>query len=417
MQISYCDSCGMRISPDDIDSGAALQESAIGSFCAKCAPSRRAAQAPARLPARQTPSGTRAPRVATAAAPRQNQGPQQKAKKDVILIAAAAGVLALVFIVYLLRGKSEPESVTKSSDSPAIAAAPDAVKPIKPAENKPVVPLGTKPPEPIAKTPEATPAVVTAPAPKEEIDDIRLNYAKRKWTELRVQAERAATYTVRRQIIDFSASYKSLAIGKEADEFFKRLAPVDPPLPEPTAIFADYHRDFKPDAPAPGWRYLWNQAEIGVSNQYGPLVWSAKKYAYCPNAEGYPNAPPAGYLHLDPGGGHPGSGIGQRPEIKFDRFGIAAYTLQAGQNGKMAILGMVSRNDRVNNGTLELRIYVNDNQKLVKQVEFKKTYEPLEFAINFNALKESDNIFVCVGPDKDDGCDTFSLDFSLYSIP
>ena len=410
MQISYCDSCGTRISPDDIERGAALQDSEIGSFCAKCAPSRRAADAPGRQLTNQTSSGIRAPRVSTTTAARQSLGPKRKPKTDVILIAAAAGVLVFVLFFFLFSGKNEPGSATKTEPplAPALVHTPDAVKQ--------AVPLEIKTPDPARAAeavPQATPAAVSVP--KDEIEDIRQNFVKRKWAELKARAEHAATYAIRTQMLDFSTSYKTLLIGKEADEFLKRLPPVDPPLPEPKAIIAAYCRDFKPNAPAQGWRYLWNQGAIGVSSLYAPLLWNANIYGYCPKGDVYPAGVPGGFLHLGADGGHPGYGITQGAGAEGDRFCIAAYRLQTGQNGKMAILGTVIRNDKTIQGTLELRIYLNDIQKLSKQVEF--TGEPLEFAVNLNTMKEGDTIFVCVGPDKSDVSDKFTLDFSLYSIP
>src|SRR4051812_15967202 len=102
MEIRYCDKCTLRISQAEIDAG--LVEQADGRMlCAKCCPpisSTAIAIKPA-TPSHSTPSGVIRHSKKEAAIPAQsNTG---------LIVGAAAGVILLLGIVFLVSGKSEPE--------------------------------------------------------------------------------------------------------------------------------------------------------------------------------------------------------------------------------------------------------------------------------------------------------------------
>lgn len=412
MQINYCDSCGLRISTEDMGSGAAFQDAQQRNFCPKCAPAHRPAPAPPRATTTRMP-GLRSPATATsaAAAPRpassSSAAPRAGSGSHTVWIligsAGLAGIAAALF--FLLSGnRNQPVAETKTKSEPAFAPATTPAQ--KSADVKPADPANP------AATP---PGTESAPPSKEkvdaEIDEVREGYARRKWTELKERAKGPALtdHLFRKEIKAFSMSQKTTAAGRAAEAFLKQMPPLDPPLPEPGSVVAAYGRDFKPGTPAQGWSYLWNEGDIGASSKYKALVWNGPKGGYAAQADVYPVGPPPGWVRLDAQGGHPGCGMEQKG-AGTDRFAIAAYTLQAGQGGKLAVMGNVTRNQR--SVGIELRVYVNDTQKFAM-----KTGGELEIAVNLGTLKDGDTVYTCVGPDRLDGSDTFSLDFSLYRIP
>ena len=63
-------------------------------------------------------------------------------------------------------------------------------------------------------------------------------------------------------------------------------------------VLGGFKQSFRPESPAPGWRYLWNGAgEIGHAANYRPLIWN-KSGAYTPSVR-FPAGSPAKGLMLD----------------------------------------------------------------------------------------------------------------------
>jgi hypothetical protein len=68
-----------------------------------------------------------------------------------------------------------------------------------------------------------------------------------------------------------------------------------------------------------------------------------------------------------------------------------------------------------NGGSINLRVYVND--VLQGSASYVSSASDNVIASELGTLKEGDTIYVGVGPDAEDFCDTFKLDFTIYPIP
>jgi hypothetical protein len=188
-----------------------------------------------------------------------------------------------------------------------------------------------------------------------------------------------------------------------------------PPPPGPN-VFAVYTRDFKGPEPAPGWRYLWNKdGVIGNSSKYAPLQWNSGQGAYSGDANKYPVETPLGCGQLSNSFGHPGGGIDNEGSV-FDRFVIAAYTLQRGQSGKSAIeIGLTYTRQDVSGGRIELRVFVNDT--LQGAIPISSSTAENQISAHLGDLKEGDTIYFCVGPDREGSSDSFAFHFTIYPVP
>jgi hypothetical protein len=190
--------------------------------------------------------------------------------------------------------------------------------------------------------------------------------------------------------------------------------PVPPP-PGPN-VFAIYSRDFKGPEPSPGWRYLWNKdGAIGNSSKYAPLHWNGAQGGYVGDANKFPAEPPLSCATLSNGFGHPGGGVDNNGG-GFDRFVIAAYTLQKGQSGKTAIeIGLTYTRNDTSGGKVELRLYVNDALQGSQPISSSTTEN--QISAHLGDLKEGDTIYFCVGPDREDSSDSFSFRYIIYPVP
>lgn len=460
MQIAYCHKCGIRVPEQDLTSGAAYKDAQDQTFCILCAVSVRPARSsaksapvrasppggqegrasgaqhvirpPLRPATREVPASARVGRATTwgarpvsARAEEPKAAPAPKTPLNPLLLAGGGlGVLGLILVVVsLTRGGGKPAhpggEPPASSEKKASAALQTAAK--EPAKAAPDT--GREPP-PAKMGPASTPAAAapakTEPAKSEPaaaaagIDDIRESFARRKWSDIKAAVEggRVSGRTAHRQVRNFVTTYASTAAGKEAAEFLKGMTTDEPPPPPGKGVLADYKRDFKPETPAPGWRYLWNaDGEMGAASRYKDLVWNAER-GYAGHSQQYPMNGPPGWTRLTGDGGHPGQGVDQGAGV--DRCAIAAYTLQAGQGGKTAIRGSIAR-PHAHSGRVMLYVYANDTLKETLAVEGG---EPTaEFALLLGELKEGDTVYVAVGPDRQDGNDSFSMEYTLYTVP
>jgi hypothetical protein len=434
MEIVYCDGCGVRVSEADTKSGAAFRDKGGRLLCPTCGAAARAAdpqtksvtkvitkpasKVVARPHGRETggiptighpsASGSRsAPAHAPVHAPAQAAAPRAGSNPAMLYagIGGGAGGLLLIALFLLLSGKKTEEVARPEPKETPVA---------KKEEPAPVA--KARPPEPKEKpAPEEAKQAPPKPAEKAEaIDEIRESYAKRKLTDLKTDLQRGggAAKAARRKLRDFVTTYASTAAGKEAAELLKQAAPDEPPTPTPAATIAVYRRDYKTDAPAPGWQYLWNEGgEIGAASRYKPLVWNGEKNQYSGDTRQYPGGA-SGWAACRPQGGHPGTGTDQGSPV--DRFAIAAYTLQAGQGGKkLAISGWICKPSQANTG-LELRVYAGDTLKDEVQVASGSTEQ---FVTALGTMNDGDTIYVGVGPQRADGNDSFEMDFTIYTIP
>jgi hypothetical protein len=404
MVILYCEACGTRVSEGDLTSGSAGRKGEFV-YCSSCAPAhipkkqlgsgihsipRKKASGIHVSPVQRTVPGVQAAQVL----PRRSL--QQNGMGGFVI--GAVGIVLISISLLILNA-------TKSTSSSASMPAEPKITPPKVNER------------PALSTPENSKNIATAPVQSQQskVDEIRENYVRRQWVDLKFEAERAPNgWTTGKRVKDFATTYANTAAGKEAAEFLKAKKYEVPPPPG-TLIHALYTRDFKGPEPTQGWRYLWNKdGNIGNSSKYALLPWNASQGAYAGDPMVYPAPAPLSCAQLSNALGHPGGGTDSGGGM--DRFVIAAYTLQPGQGGKTAIsLAMNYKRQDVNGGRIELRVYVNDNLHGSMLI----ASSPTEYQIlsQLGDLKAGDTVYVCVGPDREDGSDSFKYDFTIYPIP
>lgn len=177
-------------------------------------------------------------------------------------------------------------------------------------------------------------------------------------------------------------------------------------------VIASYQGDYQENGPPKGWRYLWNASgPIGEAANYLSLQWDGRRYTAMQTPE-WPKPAPVRYLRLTEAGGHPAQGMGQSREAgnEFDRFVIAAFTVP--ETGKYWITNSsLSRNDGILNGSIHLRVFVN-NQEIGPLVHCH-TREGQPFDRALGKLSVGDTIYVAVGPNEMDTNDSFGWDFSI----
>ncbi len=171
-------------------------------------------------------------------------------------------------------------------------------------------------------------------------------------------------------------------------------------------IVASYRADYS-STPGPGWSYLWNKnGPIGQSNSYLNLQWNGSYYD-SDGARGVPDSSDLAYGTLRPTGGHAGRGTDQGQAD--DRFVIAAY--QVSQSGTYRITQSQAAQSgcAFGNGS-ELRLYVNNT--LIQRLTYGQGGQ-ISFNVALGSLDANDTIFMALGPNGKDGCDSFTWDFSI----
>jgi hypothetical protein len=183
-----------------------------------------------------------------------------------------------------------------------------------------------------------------------------------------------------------------------------------------TRVIADYRDDFKTHAPLPGWSYQWNAlGPITSAANFRNMPWSPAANKYCAN--GFAAFPDNSttlfpYGSLTSTGGHPGRGSAQG--ATHDRFPIAAYTAKL--NGYYAITNsFVTGSSTAGNGG-QVLVYTETSNGMTFTQKYGGLYAAgttLNFNQNVGFLEAGDTIYVAVGPNTNDGNDSFSLDFSI----
>ena len=166
---------------------------------------------------------------------------------------------------------------------------------------------------------------------------------------------------------------------------------------------ADYRDDFSAVAAevVSGWSYKTNgSGTIGTSSGYADL--DSNNYDYYTSES-------SDYGVLSKNGGHTGSGTNVS---SADSFIIGAYTVS--QNGTYFLKdGFVefpkgSCSPYSNGG--DVRVYVNDTLKESTLVANESTHV---LDMELDQLNSGDTIYVAVGPNGTDGCDSFKMDYSI----
>lgn len=181
-------------------------------------------------------------------------------------------------------------------------------------------------------------------------------------------------------------------------------------------VVADYRDDFKTHSPLPGWSYQWNAlGPITSPANYRNMAWSPVANRYCANGfAAFPDNTTTlfPYGSLSSGGGHPGRGTTQG--ATHDRFAIAAYTAKLG--GYYAITNsFLTASSTMGNGG-QLIVYTETNNGATFAQKYSSLYAQgttLNFNQNVGFLAAGETIYVAVGPNTNDGNDSFSLDFRI----
>ncbi len=170
---------------------------------------------------------------------------------------------------------------------------------------------------------------------------------------------------------------------------------------------AAYQPDFTSGTPAQGWSYLWNNAgPIGQSSNYTALQWNGSYYD-SDGVGGLPDASDLAYGSLRATRGHAGRGINQGQAT--DRFVIAAYQVSQAGNYRIVQSQVTHTGCAFGNGS-EVRLYVNDS--FIQS----QSYNPggqTTFDSAVGSLNSGDTIYVALGPNGKDGCDSFAWDFTI----
>jgi len=400
MQLFYCEKCGLRIQQDDLNFGRARIEGDNIAFCPTCAAVPLSAPEPVAAMPSPVASSSRA--TQTNRVRRDQADKPAKAQLPVPLL-AVGGVVLLVVVILLSRGKSDSVA-EKTASTMAVAESKPKEKTTAKAKIVAETTNSTKaaPANPIKTEPE------TAVAPKtDSAVDFREGYAARRWADLKSGLEKPGSeWSGALSVSDFIRTYGSTASGREAAEWIKKEMSSGQPTAATTV--AGYKRDFTKANPKQGWSYLWNgQGALGLAANYSSLVWNEGKQHYCGHETTFPCSPPASYTLAAPERIHPGPGVEQGEP--FDRYFIAAYKLQPGQEGRMALSVRLKR-IKGSHSSVEIQVLVNDS------VKGRVTGTGEEMSGPLGVLSVGDTIYVAIGPNRADGEDGSELDFSIYKI-
>ena len=170
--------------------------------------------------------------------------------------------------------------------------------------------------------------------------------------------------------------------------------------------------DYVEGKPTNHWRYLWNaNGPIGHASNYVDLVWNGLNHTAFETTE-RPQPPPAHFLRIARGSGHPGQGFGQGHEVgnAEERFAIIGFSVL--ETGDYWLTNsVVARQAGLKNGGLHVRVFVNDNE--IGPSTECRTRDGVPFDRALGTLSNGDTVYVAVGPHEVDVNDGFDIDFSL----
>lgn len=175
-------------------------------------------------------------------------------------------------------------------------------------------------------------------------------------------------------------------------------------------VIADLNADFTPVVFPTGWQYLRNAEPIDTAQTYVPLVWD-------PTFNLYDASPGlATDLTLINGFGlHPGRGS---LDDTFDHYVIAAYTIQPGEQGNIALVnGSITGNGNGANGGSngwEILTFVGSTQ-VGSPLIVPWSDSATSFSESLGQLTAGDTIYVAVGPNQHFENDSALFNFQLTS--
>lgn len=176
------------------------------------------------------------------------------------------------------------------------------------------------------------------------------------------------------------------------------------PVKAPYQTITSYGTAFSGPNQTSGWNYYWSR---------GRMKWTGWNY----NDDGISGphrSSDLSYGNLNRGGGHPGKGsVGD--SVPSDIYVIAEY--QVGQNGEYAITNSliehpVSSCSQWSNGG-ELILETRGSSTRTRKILTYEKESSAIFDMELGVLEAGDRIRVLIGPNGQDGCDAFSLDYAI----
>lgn len=178
-----------------------------------------------------------------------------------------------------------------------------------------------------------------------------------------------------------------------------------------SALVASFRSDFRPERPAPGWRYLWNRnGPPGDFNGYEELVWNGTAYATTESE--LPAPPPARFLHLTMNGGHPGLGAAQSVSQGVSDEASVVTAFSVPEAGRYRIQqSFISRPAGLKGGYVVLRVFINARE--AGSAVYCRNPDGVSFDRPLGALAGGDTVYVLIGPGETAMDDAFGLDFAI----
>jgi hypothetical protein len=260
VQIYFCDQCGQRVSPSDLDGGAAKVISEGHALCPRCVkPSRSSGPSPTVQEARRRdsratiPAATRGTRAGVSARPSLSKDLAKPAGMPLVWMAVlggACGIIGLAIAFVLLRPTpKEAAEKPKENRSPVVrkAAAPAPV----PTPTYPAGVSGTPAADPVAPVREPPrPTAPSAPTTKTEekaadVYDPRAEVAISLLAQAQsfIRANPDEVFAYRDKLVQLTENYKGTAPAEQAAQLLTgiKLPETDPatnPAPTPDSAWA-----------------------------------------------------------------------------------------------------------------------------------------------------------------------------------
>ncbi|MEZ4608185.1 MAG: hypothetical protein R2865_15685 [Deinococcales bacterium] len=174
-------------------------------------------------------------------------------------------------------------------------------------------------------------------------------------------------------------------------------------------VISSYQAAFQSPSPANGWRYLWNAyGPLGDLASYASLYWNQGDRYDSDGAVGSPDNSQLLWGNLAAKGGHPGKT--PSADNSFERYVIAAYRISA--TGVYLLKESIIQSIAPCTGSDGGHVVIYANQRHIHTVNYGAGAST-SFDISLGQLSPNDEIFIAVGGNNNDSCDSFEWDFKI----